>query len=272
MHPFGGTPICPRCSKAVYAAEQIMGPGRKPCLSCMNCGKRLDSFSLVEHNEEPYCKNCHVKLFGTRDLRHANLPHRDEILGSPPASPVRPNTFAFNRAASPPPLGSRADSSGNNGNGTAPPLPVRRHLTGAAGLDRTTSPPPTLLKPTRTLSPGRDHQRSRPTSFAQVTEQMHALRDLVEDQPEPEPEKQDTRDEKEEEKEEKDWQPPATPPHVKAVGKTWHKGCLRCAECGHTLDSGRLSEKDGEPFCQRCYAKVSARALSCRSPRRETGG
>ncbi|KAI0087599.1 hypothetical protein BDY19DRAFT_954528 [Irpex rosettiformis] len=29
MHPFGGTPICPRCNKAVYAAEQIMGPGRK---------------------------------------------------------------------------------------------------------------------------------------------------------------------------------------------------------------------------------------------------
>jgi hypothetical protein len=23
MHPFGGTPICPRCSKAVYAAEQV---------------------------------------------------------------------------------------------------------------------------------------------------------------------------------------------------------------------------------------------------------
>jgi len=23
MHPFGGTPICPRCSKAVYLAEQV---------------------------------------------------------------------------------------------------------------------------------------------------------------------------------------------------------------------------------------------------------
>jgi hypothetical protein len=23
MHPFGGTPNCPRCSKAVYAAEQV---------------------------------------------------------------------------------------------------------------------------------------------------------------------------------------------------------------------------------------------------------
>lgn len=23
MHPFGGTPICPRCNKAVYLAEQV---------------------------------------------------------------------------------------------------------------------------------------------------------------------------------------------------------------------------------------------------------
>ncbi|OSC99973.1 LIM-domain-containing protein [Trametes coccinea BRFM310] len=353
MHPFGGTPICPRCTKAVYAAEQIMGPGRKlyhkPCLACKNCGKRLDSFSLVEHNEEPYCKNCHVKLFGTRDLRHANLPHRDDLLGSPPASPVRPTSFGLNRAASPPPIGSRANSSGN---GTAPPLPVRRHVTGGAALERTTSPPPTLLKPTRTLSPGRE-QRSRPTSLLQATEQMQqALRDVVEEEPE-RPVK-DTEDEGE------DWQPPVTPTHVgrsagglprtiplapsagaasqqstpapqgtpnandadrgrrivplplapsmtgtrygaalggsvsvplsptmtgragggspwgaggatprcgrcakpvyfaeqvKAVGKTWHKGCLRCAECGHSLDSGRLAEKEGEPFCQRCYAK-----------------
>jgi hypothetical protein len=37
-------------------------------------------------------KNCHVRNFGTRDLRHANLPHRSEAPSSPPplpASPVR---------------------------------------------------------------------------------------------------------------------------------------------------------------------------------------
>ncbi|KAG1852616.1 hypothetical protein C8R48DRAFT_611678 [Suillus tomentosus] len=56
MHPFGGTPICPRCNKAVYAAEQVMGPGRKlyhkPCLACTTCSKRLDSFTLLEHDQE----------------------------------------------------------------------------------------------------------------------------------------------------------------------------------------------------------------------------
>lgn len=29
MDPFGATPRCPGCEKLVYAAEQIMGPGRK---------------------------------------------------------------------------------------------------------------------------------------------------------------------------------------------------------------------------------------------------
>ena len=43
---------------------------------------------------------------------------------------------------------------------------------------------------------------------------------------------------------------------VKAVGKTWHKACLRCSECGTSLDSSRLTEKDGVPFCHRCYNKV----------------
>ena len=48
---------------------------------------------------------------------------------------------------------------------------------------------------------------------------------------------------------------------VKAVGKTWHKGCLRCTECGTTLDSNKLRDHDGDPFCVRCYSKVSMVAI-----------
>jgi len=43
---------------------------------------------------------------------------------------------------------------------------------------------------------------------------------------------------------------------MKAVGKTWHKGCLRCTSCSTLLDSKRLNEKDGEPHCGRCYNKL----------------
>ncbi|KAH8112121.1 LIM-domain-containing protein [Phellopilus nigrolimitatus] len=94
MHPYGGISICPRCEKAVYAAEQIMGPGRmlyhKPCLACTACNKRLDSLSLMEHDKEPYCKQCYNKNFGPRDLRQANLPHRDDMPLPLSSSPVRP--------------------------------------------------------------------------------------------------------------------------------------------------------------------------------------
>jgi hypothetical protein len=45
---------------------------------------------------------------------------------------------------------------------------------------------------------------------------------------------------------------------VKAVGKTWHKGCLKCLECNTSLATGNLTEKDGDPLCHRCYGKVRA--------------
>ncbi|KAJ3519383.1 hypothetical protein NMY22_g13232 [Coprinellus aureogranulatus] len=43
---------------------------------------------------------------------------------------------------------------------------------------------------------------------------------------------------------------------VKAIGKTYHKGCLRCTECGTTLDSTKLRDHDEQPFCVRCYNKL----------------
>jgi hypothetical protein len=43
---------------------------------------------------------------------------------------------------------------------------------------------------------------------------------------------------------------------VKSVGKTFHKGCLRCTSCNTVLTPGKLTEKDGDPLCHRCYGKV----------------
>ncbi|KAL5525080.1 hypothetical protein ACEPAF_8949 [Sanghuangporus sanghuang] len=88
MHPFGGVPYCPRCGRAVYAAEQIMGPGRMLYHKVELLF--LYSLSLMEHDKEPYCKQCYTKNFGPRDLRQANLPHRDDIPLASPSSPVRP--------------------------------------------------------------------------------------------------------------------------------------------------------------------------------------
>ncbi|KAI0799822.1 hypothetical protein BC629DRAFT_1285080 [Irpex lacteus] len=312
MHPFGGTPICPRCNKAVYAAEQIMGPGRKlyhkPCLSCASCKKRLDSYSLVEHDEEAIC---HVKNFGTRDLRHANLPDRDDVFISPPTSPTR---------AVPPPLPARSSPS-------APALPPRKATGNGNGVfdgPRATSPTSPLFRPNRTYTSVRQ-PTTKPTTPPAV-------------------------DDKPQSKDDEDWDPPVvngsgvgTPSHtgrgvgglprtvplgaairspsamsngrtmhvplapasigvrygaalgggggngrfgspmtpmgtgrqwgggtpvcpkcqktvyfaeqVKAIGKTYHRGCLRCTGCNTSLDSSKLTEKDGDPYCKHCYGK-----------------
>ncbi|PCH43067.1 hypothetical protein WOLCODRAFT_103043 [Wolfiporia cocos MD-104 SS10] len=357
MHPFGGTPICPRCNKAVYAAEQIMGPGRKlyhkPCLACMSCGKRLDSYNLVEHDQEPYCNICHVKLFGTRDTRLANLPHRDDTLLSPPASPPRSdaplapttaNVFSANSPANAP----------NINKGSGPPLPPRRDT--ALGRTATTLGAP-VLRPTRALSPVQAASAERTKAFIGGRTTPPALTRSPSPGSTQENEQTDTYGTAETPVEAADEAPSAisgavaTPTHtgrgqgglprtiplplspvrtrfaptrssassissstaanppplparhtphssvpsvtsypsaapalparhtpanslsgnpkcprcsttvyfaeaVKAVGKTWHKGCLRCSACNVMLDSSRLAEREGEPVCVRCYGKL----------------
>jgi len=331
MHPFGGTPICPRCNKAVYAAEQMMGPGRKlyhkPCLACVNCNKRLDSFSLVEHDQEPYCKTCHVKIFGTRDLRQANLPDRDDVSMSPPTSPTRASPVLRTPTGSPAPA----------------PFPMRRAMTGNGsfgGASNSAVSPPSFLQPTRSFNPTRGRSvdltnRSPVLSDSpQETDELpHVSQEDKGDQAIPTSNGFSTPGRS------TGGHPPTLPQRpsavgqmnrsptkfgspatfgrsngsitvplvptatgtrygvaltgsplksgaltpmptggrqwgggtpscakcgksvyfaeqVKAAGKTFHKGCLRCTECNSSLDSTRLTEKEGDPYCQRCYSKV----------------
>lgn len=301
-----------------------MGPGRKlyhkPCLTCAICNKRLDSLSLLEHDEEAYCKNCHSKTFGTRDLRQANLPHRDD----PVPSPTR-------RSFSPPPL---SPTRTNTGNSLSPSL-ITSHVTGSSNLSyqerigrKNTSSPPPMFKPTRSLSPtsptfssfsarslGRqdageaaengngdealdtiseepraanrngDAARSantplnpsftgrggpgNPTKYASTLGRSNSsfsasLPSLV-------PTMTGTRYGAAlgggTSSPSKQWGggTPVCPKcgksvyfaeQVKAVGKTYHRACLRCTGCGTSLDSTRLTEKEGVPYCHRCYSKL----------------
>jgi len=345
MHPFGGTPTCQKCGKAVYAAEQVMGPGRKlyhkPCLSCMSCAKRLDSFSLLEHDQLPYCKPCHVRNFGTRDLRQANLPHRDDTLSL--SSPARPLTSTKNvvsqdqrsftasptpprvaspvRDSPPPPRSNRrfnattptspsspreeeeleADEerdtfdlhteSGSSGfpsyNGT--PANTGRH--GLGGIPRTVQLSPTRNGSGLTRDDSDDdltnvNSNSTPDPVIRFTRTNGRSKTGAEEVTKPimqtatgtrygaalggsagnvgvganitgnstggSPRK---------------WGgvTPSCPrcgknvyfaEQVKAVGKTYHKGCLRCTECNTLLDSSRLRDHDGDPLCVRCYGKL----------------
>ncbi|KAF9427411.1 Cysteine and glycine-rich protein 1 [Podila epigama] len=68
-------PRCPRCSKAVYSAEQVIGPNGAPwhksCYTCRECNRRLDSTILAEHEGDAYCNNCHKARFGPTGYGYA---------------------------------------------------------------------------------------------------------------------------------------------------------------------------------------------------------
>lgn len=84
-----------------------------------------------------------MKTFGTRDLRHANLPDRDDVLISPPTSPVRAG------APLPPPSTM-----------PAPALPPRKTPTGnATEPSRAASP---LFRPNRVYNPIRPSNTEPP--------------------------------------------------------------------------------------------------------------
>lgn len=66
----GGAPdVCPRCSKNVYFAEMMQGPGgskyHKLCFRCTDCDKSLDSMnSCVTTENVLLCKTCYSKKHG----------------------------------------------------------------------------------------------------------------------------------------------------------------------------------------------------------------
>jgi cysteine/glycine-rich protein len=69
---FGGAPKCARCSKSVFANEQVLALGgawhRGTCFSCENCQRSLQLGAFADHDARPYCKPCHGKLFGPKGV------------------------------------------------------------------------------------------------------------------------------------------------------------------------------------------------------------
>jgi len=71
-----GTPVCPRCMKNVYFAEQVKAVGKtfhKTCLRCVECGTSLHSNKLLDHDGDPFCVRCHSKLHGPQGNGYALL-------------------------------------------------------------------------------------------------------------------------------------------------------------------------------------------------------
>ncbi|XP_035383172.1 cysteine and glycine-rich protein 3 [Electrophorus electricus] len=73
---FGSSDHCARCSKAVYAAEKVMGAGKpwhKTCFRCLLCGKSLESTTVTDKDGELYCKVCYAKNFGPKGRGLGNM-------------------------------------------------------------------------------------------------------------------------------------------------------------------------------------------------------
>jgi len=41
---------------------------------------------------------------------------------------------------------------------------------------------------------------------------------------------------------------------ITALNKDWHKMCFKCKTCGKLLETGQYGDRDGDPYCKRCYA------------------
>ncbi|KAJ7075632.1 hypothetical protein B0H15DRAFT_866109 [Mycena belliarum] len=273
MASFGGSAICPRCTKAVYAAEQIMGPGRKfyhkPCLACMTCKKRLDSFTLLEHDQQPYCKSCHAKNFGTHNVANRPDPPR-----TPPRKPTTPIASPSSDGV-PSPLG-RPSNTGRFGAADLPRTvqlsptralddeladadDVRPHTPENGAPDGTGewSPTEEELTPSRAMRPVAQRYAT-----AAAVQRRHMTGDGA---PSPTPLPRTLTGGGSPSPRRYGGDNPACArcaksvyfaEQVKAVGKIWHKGCLRCTACAALLDSNRLRDHDGDPLCAACHKKL----------------
>jgi len=242
MHPFGGSTICPRCSKAVYAAEQVMGPGRKiyhkSCLTCYSCKRRLDSFSLVEHDGEPYCRPCHVRGFGTRDLRSANISPQASNRASSPGQPTLEVAAddSIEMDSSPDPDAQQSHT---------PTTPAEEYIDQHSDIPA--SPPKQLTafegagKSTQSISPqstGGIYLRRWPPQVltASMTGGMKAFVSTSPTCP-------------------KCGKAVYFAEQANAIGKKWHMSCLTCTACNKRLDSSTLLDHGDEPYCKACHTR-----------------
>lgn len=146
-------PKCARCNTSVYLAEQVIGPASKPyhktCLTCVVCNKRLDSTLLVEHDGEPYCKNCHKEHLGTGKGGFAKAV---SLNPTSPKSPRSPATNLSNATRSPIVTPSRAGAALAQQQYSTPETTLSRGLSETARR----SPSPTKMTPGASLTGSED--------------------------------------------------------------------------------------------------------------------
>ncbi|GAA6015536.1 hypothetical protein JCM10207_008627 [Rhodosporidiobolus poonsookiae] len=268
------------------------GAFHKLCLKCVDCAKILEPRLMVDNAGLAYCKPCHSKSFGAKGYGAGGALVGEY---APRSSPTRPAPSPSNASpvrAAPPPKPSFDDDDTRDSRFTpgppkppvatkpllppVPPPPVREDTravpppppvppAASEPIVRAVRPPPApapappasdALSPpppaqTASAPPPRPSLPSKPASLRQTVPLS-----------------------------------PSTPPRasagpttsalgaspirdlcrrcgtvvyhaeeVRAVGGKWHKRCLRCTTCCTTLAPNLVTERDGAPYCKKCYAE-----------------
>ncbi|KAJ2452027.1 hypothetical protein EV183_003205 [Coemansia sp. RSA 2336] len=229
--------ICPRCSKPIYHAEKVVGPGgpwHRACFKCKECNTTLDSSKITEHDGDAFCRTCYGKLFAPTGYGIART--TDSYPLHPPRSPSERSEGSARassslatpvyRQASPSPA-RWADESAHNPFGSAVGAAASAAVQGhrsptSSPFGATASRPSSRAR----LSYGRSYT---PTPFglgsppADICPRCNGRIYAAE--------------------------------QGMAAGRKYHKSCIKCKSCNTTLNSLKLTERNGEIYCNQCYSK-----------------
>ncbi|KAJ1873197.1 hypothetical protein H4R99_007420 [Coemansia sp. RSA 1722] len=241
--------MCPRCTKAIYHAEKVVGPGgpwHRGCFKCKQCNCALSSTILTEHDGEAFCRSCYTKLFS---LRGYNVGGSLE-----PAQMPRSRGSSFETI--PPPVASSLYRSAGSS-------PTRRSVENVASAPRTPTSPaesPFVSAAAAAASAAVAAHASRPAtplSAGTMVSRPASSRNLSPGMPYGRTYKP------------KVFGAGMVPPDIcprcnktiyhaeqgVAAGRKYHKSCIRCRSCDSSISSLQIAEHDGDIFCKQCYAK-----------------
>ncbi|KAI8062578.1 hypothetical protein BC940DRAFT_308584 [Gongronella butleri] len=260
---FGGAPSCPRCSKAVYMAEQVIGPGgawHKNCLTCIECNKRLDSTTLTEREGEAYCKVCYGRKWGPKGYGFAGGAAFLSTETKMPKDILAESDFAQQQEL----LQQQLDQESRDQRQFAPfqqkmpPAPSRPQQ-----QQRQPSPPPAkvpspALPPRRPIGAVNDTPEPSPV---RATPPPPAAAPSIPARPQPSYLAQTSYVPKK-------FSMPQNDICVKCrkavyaaelalgAGNKYHKHCLKCTHCSKSLNSNNMQDKDFDLYCRPCYSKL----------------
>ncbi|SAL99289.1 hypothetical protein [Absidia glauca] len=265
---FGGSPSCIRCQKAVYMAEQVIGPSgayHKSCLTCKECNKRLDSTTLAERDGEAYCKVCHSRKWGikgygfgkytscaggasflsTEDKMPKDILESQQELSSPPATPprtiasttpvlpVRPTASELQQSSASPSTSS-SSSSNSNDETPAPSFWSNRIPPATAPVTRQPTLPPRPSTANQPATPApKSAYVSYQTGYVPKKINFGVQNDICT----------------------KCGKAVYAAELALGAGNKYHKLCLKCCQCGKLLSSTNMQDRDHDLYCRGCYSK-----------------